>query len=235
MPWRTSKPSSQLANLLSNSTWRKTTALQEARETGLQLLGSCIGPTAARERFLEAKIAAEESLLAKLVDMPHQHALLVLRHCLQQNLRHLHCSLRSDDLEHLWERLNTSLANSVRRIRAAAFPAPSQAVDNALIALPAKLGGLGILSFKTCAPLAFAAASEASETLLPPLLDQDIDITNQTVLSQGERCQVAFLATRDCLLESLDPHRAKSVIEASSLLGRKWLSVIPLLPSAQAE
>jgi hypothetical protein len=62
----------------------KTTALEEARETGLQLLGSCIGPTAARERFLEAKIAAEESLLAKLVDLPHQHALLVLRQCLQQ-------------------------------------------------------------------------------------------------------------------------------------------------------
>jgi hypothetical protein len=39
----------------------KTTALQEARETRLQLLGSCIGPRAARERFLEAKIAAEEA------------------------------------------------------------------------------------------------------------------------------------------------------------------------------
>jgi hypothetical protein len=64
----------------------KTTTLQEARETGLQLLGSCIGPTAARERFLEAKIIAEEALLAKLVDLPHQHALLVQRQCLQQNL-----------------------------------------------------------------------------------------------------------------------------------------------------
>jgi hypothetical protein len=37
--------------------------------------------------------------------------------------------------------------------------------------LPIKLSGLGILSFKTCAPLAFAAASEASDTLLAPLLD----------------------------------------------------------------
>jgi hypothetical protein len=51
----------------------KTTTLQEARETGLQLLGSCIDPTAARARFLETKIAAEEALLAKLVDLPHQH------------------------------------------------------------------------------------------------------------------------------------------------------------------
>ncbi|GFZ50354.1 hypothetical protein JCM24511_08111, partial [Saitozyma sp. JCM 24511] len=89
--------------------------------------------------------------------------------------------------------------------------------------LPIKLSGLGILSFKTCAPLAFAAASEASDTLLAPLLDQDINTANQTVLSQRERCQEAFLATRDSLLESLDPHSVKSVIEASSLLRRKWL------------
>lgn len=216
------QPSIQL-----NMAKSKTTTLQEARETGLQLLGSCIGPTAARERFLEAKIVAEEALLAKLVDLPHQHALLVLRQCLQQNLRHLQRSLRSDDLKHLWERLDKSLANSVRRIRAAGSPAPSQAIDDTLIALPIKLGGLGILSFKTCAPLAFAAASEASDTLLAPLLDQDTDTTNQTVLSQRERCQEAFLAARDSLLESLDPRSAKSLIEASSLLGRKWLSVIP--------
>ncbi|GFZ44347.1 hypothetical protein JCM24511_02069 [Saitozyma sp. JCM 24511] len=209
----------------------KMSALQESREQGMQLLGSCIGPTAVRERFLEAQVAGEEALLAKLVDLPHQYALLVLRQCLQHNLRHLQRSLRSNDLGHLWERLDASLANSVRRIRAAAIPTPSQVVDKALIALPIKLGGLGILSFKTCAPLAFAVASEASDTLLAPLLDQYTDTTNQTVLPQQERCQEAFLAARDSLLESLDPHSAKSVIEASSLLGRKWLSVIPFSPA----
>jgi hypothetical protein len=47
----------------------KTTALQEAREPRLQLLGSSIGPAAVRERFLEVKIAAEEALLAKPVDL----------------------------------------------------------------------------------------------------------------------------------------------------------------------
>jgi hypothetical protein len=42
-------------------------------------------------------------------------------------------------------------------------------------------------------------------TLLASLLDLDIDTANQTVLSQRERCQEAFLAFRDSLLESLDP------------------------------
>ena len=112
-----------------------------------------------RERFLEAKIAAEEALLAKLVDLPHQHALLVLRQCLQQNLRHLQRSLRSDDLGHL-----SGGANSVRRIRAAASPAPSLAVDNALIALPSNSAAWASYPSRH-APLSHsAAASEASDT-----------------------------------------------------------------------
>jgi hypothetical protein len=41
------QPSIQL-----NMAKSKTTALQEARERGMQLLGSCIGPTAGGERFL---------------------------------------------------------------------------------------------------------------------------------------------------------------------------------------
>jgi hypothetical protein len=53
---------------------------------------------------------------------------------------------------------------------------------NTLIDLPIKLPGFGILSFKTCAPLAYAAVSEASKALLGALLSHDIDITNQPVL-----------------------------------------------------
>jgi hypothetical protein len=61
----------------------KMTVLQEERETALRLFGSCTGPTAVRELFLEAKIAAEEALLVKVVGLLHQHALPVLRQCLR--------------------------------------------------------------------------------------------------------------------------------------------------------
>jgi hypothetical protein len=159
-PWRTSKLSSQVpAPYLTQHGQYQDNGLEEDREAGLQLLGSCIRPTVVTERLLEAKMAAEEALLAKLVHLHHQHALLVLRQYLRQNLRHLQRSLRSDDLGHLWERLDASLANSVRRIGAAAFTALSQTVDNALITLPVRLGGLGILSFTTCSPLVSAGAS----------------------------------------------------------------------------
>jgi hypothetical protein len=76
----------------------------------------------------------------------------------------------------------------------------------------------GHLILQDMRPSRICRASEASDTLLAPLLDQDIDTVHQTVLSQRERCQEAFLATRDSLLESLDPQSAKSVIEASSCL-----------------
>lgn len=46
--------------------------LLEARERGMQLPSSCIGPTAVRERSLEARIASGEALFAKLFDLPHQ-------------------------------------------------------------------------------------------------------------------------------------------------------------------
>ena len=77
-----------------NTLKSKATALQEARETGLQLVGSCAGPRAARERFLEANIAPEETLPATLVDSAYQLALLVLRQCLQQDQRLLQRSRR---------------------------------------------------------------------------------------------------------------------------------------------
>jgi hypothetical protein len=77
-----------------------------------------------------------------------------------------------------------SMANSVRRIPAATSPAPSAALDDTLMALSMKPGNLGILSFKTCAPLAYAAASEGADSLLAPRFDQDIGPVNETILGQ---------------------------------------------------
>jgi hypothetical protein len=128
------QPSIQL-----NMAKSKTTALQEARERGMQLLGSCIGPTAVREHFLEAEIAAEEALLAKLVDLPQQHALLVLRQCLQQNLRHLQRSLQSHDLEHGAMQPLTPLSASLAFTLASPYPEPTPLPPRPPL-LPSRLG-----------------------------------------------------------------------------------------------
>jgi hypothetical protein len=56
----------------------------------------------------------------------------------------------------------------VARIRG--LPRPTDQLDAAIISLPIKMGGLGILSYKTVAPHAYAAASEAADATLAPIL-----------------------------------------------------------------
>ncbi|RSH95836.1 hypothetical protein EHS25_000929 [Saitozyma podzolica] len=54
-------------------------ALEDIRTNGLRMLGTCVGARAAREQFLQEKIDHEATTVAKLINLPHQHALLVLR------------------------------------------------------------------------------------------------------------------------------------------------------------
>lgn len=51
----------------------RTMDLAQLRTDGFETLGSCIGPQAARERFLCGKIDAEELKLGKLAQLPHHH------------------------------------------------------------------------------------------------------------------------------------------------------------------
>jgi hypothetical protein len=299
----TQAPSLQL-NLAKSST----RTIQDITQSGLKVLGSCVGSMAPRAAFLQAKIKEQERTLAKLPGLPHQHALLVLRECLQQNLRHLLRSLRSDDLGHLWAQYDRSLQRCVLQMQGANLvpsgrrldapetmpeidlPAqaqpdhlePSEHLESAranhmnpprpcrtlpgpvlenstftpsidsphapeaslhtyhkahqLISLPAKLGGLGILSMLECAPHAYTASSEASDRTLQPLLlirpsEQlldDTDTQDKTpIRSQKERCTQAFETRHRHLLLTLSLAEAQSVQESATYLGRRWLSIIP--------
>jgi hypothetical protein len=81
-------------------------ALDDIGTNGLRMLGTCVGARYARERFPQEKVDHEAVIIAKLINLPHQHALLALRACVQRNLRHLQRSLKSDDLVHLWDKLD---------------------------------------------------------------------------------------------------------------------------------
>jgi hypothetical protein len=118
----------------------KSLALEDIRTEGLRMLGTCVGARSAREQFLQEKIDHETATIAKLINLPHQHALLVLRVCVQQNLRHLQRSLKSDDLVHLWDKLDTVLREAVARIRG--LPRPTDQLDATVISLPIKMGGV---------------------------------------------------------------------------------------------
>jgi hypothetical protein len=92
-------------------------------------------------------------------------------------------------------------------------------------------GGLGILSYKTVAPHAYAAASEAADVTLAPVLTPEALPASTQPTSQHQRFQEIFGVKKEALLGSLTPEQAKAVIEASSKLGRVWLPTIPFQAS----
>lgn len=208
-------------------------SLSDVKLTGTKMLGSFVGPTVGRARFLSAKIDKLEAKVQKLVDLPSQHSLLLLRQCIQQDLRHLQRTLKSDDLNEQWARLDAVIWDAAARIRAAQGERDSER-DREVFRLPVKLGGLGLLSHQDCAPLAFATASESSDLLLssllgpppsPPLLS-DAD-NPKSIVPQRTRCLAMFTAQRDQLFSKIEPMAQQIMVESSSLLGRRWLNVIP--------
>jgi hypothetical protein len=125
-----------------------------------------------------------------------------------QNLRHLQRSLKSDDLVDLWDKLDTTLREAVARIRG--LPRPTDQLDAAVISLPIKMGGLGILSYKTVAPHVYAAASEAADTTLAHILTPESLPASTQLITQHQRCQEIFAENKEALLGSLNRPRRLS-------------------------
>jgi hypothetical protein len=90
------------------------------------------------------------------------------------------------------------------------------------------MGGIGILSHLECAPLAYRAAASSSANTLAPLLDDSP--ANEQPKRQRELCQEVFTIKQTNIWSSLTTIEQTLLFEASSQLGRKWLSAIPSAP-----
>lgn len=208
----------------------KQVSFDDIRHEGFKMLGTMVGSREARLEFLEGRIRKEVNKINKLKDLPHQHALLLLRFCIQQNLRHLQRSLRSDDLEDLWVKLDTLLWEEVirMRMRQREDSAEEEALGRSLSKLPARLGGLGLLSFKDVAPLAYRSACELSDKLLGDLGLIPATEEPPPPITQRTRCAELWDTQRDAILLGLNDIQCKRLTENASKLGRSWLSTIPL-------
>lgn len=182
-----------------------------------------MGNEIARRDFLSRKVREEADTLSLLPQLPYQHALLLLRVALQQNLRHLGRTLKTDDLSDLLADHDEALWRTPLLFRAASHPT---ARDSALLKLPVKLGGLGILSFEDTAPLARAASQEAAlEVLLPLFSFPELD--RHEPEAQGTRTRAMSTRQHAALVRTLSGPELCMLAENASLLGRRWLSVIP--------
>ena len=95
--------------------------------------------------------------------------------------------------------------------------------------LPARLGGLGLLSHRDCAHHAYAAANEASDVIIGGLLGDlgDSDEERGQRRSQKARCEEMWNEKSERIVEGLGDIGRKLLIENSTTFGRKWLSSIP--------
>jgi hypothetical protein len=197
--------------------------IQNLPESGIHILGSCVGSSQARRDFLSSKVLEEAKVIEKLPDLPFQQGLLLLRMCLQQNLRHLQRCLKSDDISDVWASLDSIMFKAVSTMRCSA---KDHALDQELMSLPTKLGGLGVLSYKEVFPHAYAASKEASDQFIKAVFNLE-GVSTTPVLSQKARCSEVFKARLSNLQERLSPVQKAILEENASKVGRKWLSVIP--------
>lgn len=203
-----------------------TIPLSSISEAGTELLGTAIGSREYREAFLTRKVASVESYLPRLADLPHQHSLLLLRLCLQHDLRHLLRSPSSADLKASWARLDAALWSQIERMRGGQHAEPERRqIFDAISQLPVKLGGLGITSHQALAPLAAAAANASSRLALKTLLPALALPTDTT--TQRERSLKHHTLSRNISLTAMSMAERIEVLESASRIGYAWLSVTP--------
>ena len=99
-----------------NASKCRTLSLDSIRQDGLELLGTVVGPPTTRRQFLSAKVGELRQSISKLHSLPHQTALLLLRTCLQQNLRHLQRTLKTENLLDIWDELDEAIWTEVERL-----------------------------------------------------------------------------------------------------------------------
>ena len=205
-------------------------SLEEVKESGWKLLGTMVGPPSARREFLSTNIAKQVAKLTNLQELPQQHALLILRQCLQRDLCHLQRSLKTEDLEGVWDGLDEALIREVIRMRARiGDDGPGLAeLDRMMVQLPTRHGGLGLLSHSACSPHAYEAAADAADVTVNSIFElETANLGGVERRSQGERCKEMFEAKREAVMAKLDDAQRKTIVESGSVFGRKWLSVIP--------
>jgi hypothetical protein len=161
--------------------------------------------------------------------------MILTKQCIQQDVRHLQRTLKTDDLPDCWTALDNRLATEIKRL-SAGNPNASTTVD-ALLKLPARFGGMGILSHADCSGHAKAAAQDDSDAVLAPLLGLTLPVPSQDSTdqletpSQADRCKAMWKDQRDALLKDMDDKARKLLMEAASPIGRKWISIIPYNPT----
>ena len=191
--------------------------------TGLETLGTCIGPASARRTFLQDKVDSLVARIKCLETLPHQHALLLLRQCIAQELRHLLRSMDGTDLGDIWNDLDLDLQKHLAKIRNAEVPGPN---DDLLFTLPTDMGGLGVLSHSATMEHARAASKEACTVILNAIRSGTEPVV-VGIESQRTRQHRHLRNMRNEWLETASQEDRLAVVDNCAKIARAWLRAIP--------
>jgi hypothetical protein len=146
----------------------KTSSLREASSKygGIRVLGSIKGTVGARREFIEDKIEYVRTTITRLVALPHQLALLLLRNCISKELGYLLRTVRLEGMEQLLEEMDENLLKEIDRLRAAPEGEQRSAKSETIVGLPDRMGGMGIYLHAKIYPAATQAAREAARNQL---------------------------------------------------------------------
>lgn len=232
-------------------------SFDDIRSTGLDVLGSHIGPLDSRKAFLTSKTARVDALLSRLEQLPHQHALLLLRKSTSTLLRHIPRTLDPDGLRGEWEELDKLMLEAMQRIRGDPTCWPT---DADIMALPVREGGMGIQLHAEIAEPAYLASYAAAQLQIQQIgpnltatKDLDLDRIAGDINTQSS-VHKALHAIRNPsdintglpektpykqIIEIYNKHRTARLIsqlshdqqrtfqENKAYLGRKWIAAMP--------
>jgi hypothetical protein len=157
----------QQAPISLNAQKTKSYSLQDLRQSGLKTLGSFVGSQAGKKEFLRGKIGELQQVLDRLQDLPKQHALLLLRASTTSLLRHLPRTLEGQELQEELQDIDRRLLQMVKYLQGSTDSKP---LDQDLVALPTRLGGLGITLYAETASLAFQNSRTIADITLQKFL-----------------------------------------------------------------
>jgi hypothetical protein len=202
--------------------------VSELRESGVQLLGTCVGTDTFRERFLAAKIEDMMVKTRRVLRLPNQAALLLLRECVAPTLLHLLRCLDSTNLGDLWGRATAAVLDAARTL--ASVPELDEAA-RVVATLPIRLGGLGLPDYSFIQPHARAASQDLATEFEAFLEAYRAPPTPSDVLLRSDTLRKAHKVRAEQLLGTLEDQRRIAMVENASKLGSAWTRMIPIYPT----
>ncbi|MCW7072258.1 MAG: reverse transcriptase domain-containing protein [Methanophagales archaeon] len=211
-------------------------SIKTLRKTGLLALGTAIGPIPFRRAFLQQRLETLGGILSTLKKMSKQYAYLLLKGSISLLIRHLLRQLSPIGLEDLWAKADDLIRASTGHLTQRRHGDPIPALNDDLISLPLREGGLGLTLYtdhngnlpNATYTAAYAAARPLMEAIgssRAPRARQSSPNATTPTAKQALKDAVEIRIQRFQATQPAELQRLRT--ENSSFLGRQWLTALP--------